>query len=91
VQKLPQISSSIIKLSLPNKNYGPFCNKILTDFIEFHNLPKDLELPSPGLSTSQSLSRIFDVLLHSMGEKKRQEALELIKEYKSGLPVDYRD
>jgi len=90
VQKLPQIPSSTIVLKLPSKDYGPFCNKILTDFIEHHNLPKDLAMPSVGLSTGEALSRIFDIILHSMGEQKRNEALEKLKEYNMSIPACFR-
>jgi len=62
----------------------------LTDFIEHHNLPKDLPMPCAGLSTTEALSRIFDIVLHSMGDEKRNEALEKLKEYNMGIPACFR-
>lgn len=63
-------------LKLPKSKYGPLCNKIIKDFIEFHNLPKDLPVPCPGLLPHESLARIFDIILHSMGKEKRDEILK---------------
>lgn len=73
-------------LHLPKKSYGPFCLKIMSDFIEHHNLSKDLLMPMPGLVLEESLSRIFDVMLHSMGEDKRLQALKELDEYIASLP-----
>lgn len=64
--------------------------KILSEFIDFHKLPKDLPMPCPGLSTHVALSRIFDVILHSMGEEKRQEILSNLDEYNMGIPAHFR-
>ena len=77
-------------LNLPSGNYGPFCMKILSEFIDFHKLPKDLPMPCPGLSTHVALSRIFDVILHSMGEEKRQEILSNLDEYNMSVPAHFR-
>ena len=91
VQKLENISSIKSELKLPSKDYGPFCMKVLTDFIEHHNLPKDLPLPCPGLTTTEALSRIFNVILYSMGDEKRLDALEKLKEYNMGIPSCFRN
>lgn len=72
-------------LTLPKSKYGPLCNKILQDFIEFHKLPKDLPVPCPGLTTHESLARIFDIMLHSMGKEKRDEILKECGIYIEGL------
>ena len=77
-------------LKLPSGNYGPYCLKILHDFIEHHKLQEDLPLPSPGISTHDALSRIFDIMLHSMGEEKRAECLKNLDEYNMGLPAHFR-
>lgn len=74
------------KLTLPKK-YGPMCLKILREFIAYHNLSKDLPLPESGLSTEEALSRIFDVMLYSMGEEKRNEFLQDVNEYSKSLPA----
>lgn len=89
VSKLNNIPS-IRSLHLPSGNYGPFCLKILHDFIEHHKLSSDLPLPIPGLTTHEALSRIFDVMLHSMGEEKRQETLKNLDEYSMGIPAHFR-
>src|SRR5665213_1835713 len=72
-------------LHLPKKAYGPFCLKILCDFIEHHNLAKDLLMPEPNLVIEESLSRIFDVMLHSMGEEKRLDSLKELDKYIASL------
>ena len=73
--------SGLKSLCLPKKNYGPFCLKILDDFIDHHKLSKNLPLPFPGLSVEESLSRIFDVILHSMGNDYREKMLKELDEY----------
>src|SRR5271154_4995315 len=73
-------------LKLPRSNYGPYCLKILHDFIEHHKLKEDLPLPIPGLSNHEALSRIFDIMLHSLGEEKRTEYLKNLDEYNIGIP-----
>ena len=72
-------------LNLPGHSYGTFCLKILSDFVEHHNLPKGMLMPVPGLTTNDALSRIFDIILHSMGEEKRLKALNELDEYIAGL------
>lgn len=71
-----------MKLQLPPE-YGPFCNKILDDFIKHHNINPLILRPEPGLFIEEALSRIFDAMLHSMGEGKREEVLNEIAEYKA--------
>ena len=43
-------------------------------------------MPVPGLTTHDALSRIFDLILHSMGEAKRLEVLKELDAYVEGLP-----
>lgn len=85
VEKLNSIHSGST-LNLPSKNYGPFCLKILHDFIEHHSLPQDLSLPVAGVPTHIILSRIFDIMLHSMGPDKREQALKELKDYNLSIP-----
>lgn len=73
-------------LNLPGHSYGPFCLKVLSDFVAHHNLPQGMLMPVPGLTTQQALSRIFDIILHSLGEEKRLQALTELDEYIAGLP-----
>lgn len=79
IEQLNQVSS-MRSLVLPKK-YGPFCMKILHDFIDHHKLCKDLPKPEPGLLIHLSMSRIFDVMLHSMGEEKRNNILKEVEDY----------
>lgn len=79
------------KLKLPKKYYGPFCLKFLHEFIDYHKLPKNLELPDQGELSYLALSKIFDVMLHSMGPEKRQEILSELNRYKMDIPVHFRD
>jgi len=74
------------KLTLPKK-YGPMCLKILHEFITHHKLSKNLPLPESSSSTEEALSRIFDVMLHSMGEEKRNEVLDDVSNYSMSLPA----
>lgn len=72
------LTKSVLKL--PEKGYGPICLKILNDFIEHYNLDPKLERPITGLQTHEALSRIFDIILHSMGDEKRQNVLRELSE-----------
>lgn len=76
---------SIRSVQLPSNNYGPFCLKILSEFIIHHGLSKDLPLPVPGLRTDQALSRIFDIITHSLGSEKREALLKELDEYNAGI------
>ena len=76
-----ELSDSMI---LPETSYGPFCNRIMQEFIEYHHLP-DLPLPGPCLPPHIILSRIYDAMLLSMGQEKRNELLIELEEYKKGL------
>ena len=79
------------QLNLPSMNYGPFCLKILHEFIIHHGLSKDLPLPNAGSSMNVSLSRIFDVMLHSMGREKRDAILADLDQYNLSVPAFFRD
>lgn len=63
-------------LKLPKAKYGPLCLRLMQEFIKHHNLPEDLPVPCPGLTNHESLARIFDILLHSLGKEKRDELLK---------------
>jgi hypothetical protein len=78
-------------LKLPFKEFGPFCLKILQEFIEHHKLPKDLQLPEKAEKLHIGMSKIFDVMLHSMGPEKRNEILIDLDKYKMSLPAHFRD
>ena len=67
-------------LNLPEKGYGPICLRILNEFIEVNNLDKSLELPVTGLKTHVALGRVFNIILHSMGDERRQNVLRELSE-----------
>jgi antitoxin component of RelBE/YafQ-DinJ toxin-antitoxin module len=77
-------------LILPRLNYGPICLKILTEFAKHNNLPITLLMPEAKQATHQALARIFDILLLSMGEEKRNELLNDAEEYFNDLPPSVR-
>lgn len=77
-------------LYLPSKNYEPFFMKVMHDFIEYHKLPKDLPLPEMGIGMNLCMSRILDVMVHSMGEEKRKEILEDLDKYRIGIPAAFK-
>lgn len=78
------------KLVLPKKNYGPACMRILREFIKHHKLNKNLPVPSMHMTIEESLSRIFDIMLHTMGNAKRTEIIKAIDEYVESLPPTLR-
>ena len=78
-------------LKLPSKCYGSFCLKILKEFIDHHNLDKNLPLPDSNDQTHVALSKIFDVMLHSMGKEKREEFILNSNEYNMSLPACLRE
>ena len=72
-------------LILPEKAYGPICQKIFKEFCEHHGLPENMPVPEPSLKMHLSLSRIIDMMAHSMGEEKRAKILQEVEEYKANL------
>ncbi len=78
------------KLVLPKSHYGPFCNRILKEFIDKHKLDDTLPLPGEGDTNSGALSKIFDLIIHSLGEEKRQQILKECDEYVMGIPAQLR-
>lgn len=77
-------------LKLPIADYGPMCGRILHEFCLYHNLSADLPVPSVGLPISVSLSRIFDIMLHSMGQEKRDQMIRESNEYLMQIPASLR-
>ena len=90
VSKLNIISSLTQQLKLPSVGYGPFCMKILQEFISHNNLSNDLPLPNVGDKTHDALSKIFDIILHSMGEEKRNQILLRLDEYNMSVTDTFR-
>lgn len=76
-------------LRLPRISYGPICLKILDDFIKHHNLP-DLPKPQPNNTVDDALSKIFDIILHSLGDEKRDAILKEVEEYCQSIPPSAR-
>lgn len=89
VANLNSFPSSKSGLKLPSHDYGPFCMRILHEFMEHHKIP-EMPLPHSGISTHEALSRIFDIMLCSMGEEKRSEILKNLNEYNMGIPAHFR-
>ena len=75
---------------LPRVSYGPLCLHILTEFIKHHHLSSFLPLPEPDQPIHKSMERIFDIMLRSMGKKRRDELLEDAREYLNSLPPSLR-
>ncbi len=78
------------KVTLPKSCYGSLCLKILSDFIEYHELDKSLELPNSKDLPHVMLSKILDIMLQTMDEEKRQEILKDTQEYNMSLPAYIR-
>jgi hypothetical protein len=76
---------------LPRTNYGPFCLKILSDFIRHNSIDSSIVLPKIGDPPHVLLSRIFDIMLHSLGNEVRDEFVKTLDEYKMGLPAHFRN
>lgn len=81
--------SSKKQLNLPKHEYGPYCNRILTEVIKHFKL-ENMTLPNAGDMTHVALSKIFDIILHSMGEDKREEILKDLDEYIMSIPAVLR-
>lgn len=78
------------KLVLPKIGYGPICLRILEEFIEYHKLPEILPLPEAKEATHMAMIKIFDIILYSMGEEKRQELIKEALDYYHDLPIAVR-
>lgn len=75
-----------IKLLLPERGYGPICNRLLKEFISHHKLPR-CSIPEGKCSVHEGISRIVDIMLHSMGKEKRLKLIKETEEYKKSLYV----
>lgn len=78
-------------LKLPSSCYGPFCMRILKEFIAHNKLPESLPVPNTGDKTHDALSKIFDIILHSMGKEKRDQILSSLDEYNMSVPAAFRE
>jgi hypothetical protein len=74
---------------LPRVCYGPMCLKVLKEFMEYHNIP-DMPIPQPKDSNDKALSKIFDIMICSMGEEKREAILKDAEEYLYSIPPSGR-
>lgn len=77
-------------LQLPKKFYGPLCNKILTEYIEYHKLESDFKLPEIELDPDIAISRIFNIMIRSMSKEKIDEILAYTDEYNMNFPACFR-
>lgn len=100
MKQISDVSSKIEKfilnappasLELPTVSYGPFCLKILSEFISYHKLNPNLPLPQVSMDIRKCLSLIFDVMLHSMGETKRKEILLELDDYKNSIYIEEKN
>ncbi len=58
--------------------------KILKEFIDHNNLPS-LPVPNKGDAAHIALSKIFDIILHSMGKEKRDQIISELNEYNASI------
>lgn len=79
------------KLILPKTCYGSLCLKILTDFIEYHDLDKSLELPKHDDLSHIMLEKIFNIMIQTMDEETREDILKQAQEYNMSLPSCIRN
>lgn len=79
------------RLRLPKSLYGPFCCRILNEFKNHFGLDQNLALPAPEDPTHVALSKIFDIMIQSMGKEKREIILRELDEYLMGVPASFRD
>lgn len=77
-------------LKLPRISYGPICLKILNEFIEHHKFVPYVQLPQPKEKAHEFLAKLFDLMLHSMGEEKRKQAIKEADAYYNDLPPSVR-
>lgn len=83
------ISEQPKKFRLPRVCYGPMCLKILKEFMEHHKI-SEMPTPQPKDSTDMALSKIFDIMICSMGEEKRDAILKDAEEYLYSVPPSAR-
>jgi len=88
VKELKVFQENKDQLILPEKRYQPFFVKVMIDFIEHHGIVMDKSncLPDGSMKIHLALSRILDVMVHSMGENKRSEIMKELDEYKKEIP-----
>jgi len=60
------------------------------EFADHHKIKDKIELPETGLKMELSLARIFDMMLMTMGEDKREALLDESIAYYRDLPPSVR-
>lgn len=78
------------EMMLPKKQFEPFFMKVIEDFINHHNLPKDIPKPIGNVMPHKIFSFIIDIMAHSMGKEKREALIKELNSYKNDLPFDIR-
>lgn len=78
------------KLVLPKIAYGPMCMRILKEFVAHHEIAGEIDYPDNKDKMEDALSKIFDIILLSMGEKKREDLIVESVAYFRDLPPSLR-
>lgn len=79
-----------MEFKLPRMCYGPMCLKVLHEFVEYHKIDKDIPLPDGKEYPHISFEKIFNVMIHSMSEEKREAIIKDAIAYYNDLPPSVR-
>ena len=74
-------------LQLPSGNYGPYCLKILQDFIQHHQLQQISLVQWLGFLLMKPYRGYLILCFTQWGREKREECLKRLDDYKMGLPA----
>lgn len=78
------------RLKLPSHNYGPYCLRILKEFCEYHKIDKSLSFPNAEDTIVNALSKIFDIILHSIPKEEQEKILKDLDQYVMSIPAVLR-
>lgn len=76
--------NQVPKLKLPRLSYGPLCNKILYDFMLYHEIIGDV--PNVSDSMDEALSKIFNIMIKSLDKDTQLSIIEDAQKYISEIP-----
>jgi hypothetical protein len=78
-----------MSLKLPRMAYGTICLKILKEFMEYHKIG-DMPCPEGKEPVHEAMEKIFNIMLGSIEETKREAIIKDAIAYYHDLPPNVR-
>lgn len=74
---------------LPRIGYGPICNKILHEFVEYHKIG-NVSYPCSTDTMNDAVMKIFNIILLSFDENTRERIIKESIDFYNDLPPSLR-